>query len=311
MKDFFDAIMHKKGFKMKQTVNSSKLILSILLLITILSGCTTGDSKTETYYVGKEGVVVKFAQGSPPDIVYDGKSFPIIIDAQNLGAITTYPKVFFVGFEKQILPIQDSFDIGTLNGKSNRFPQGERKMLKVGTFTPKLPEGTDLLENIPVKMIVCYTYETKASAKVCIDPDPTTDSSDICKPQTISLSSGQGAPVGVTSIKTESSIGAAYFEITIKNLGGGTVIKNDKVSSCTQVTYMDTNEIPVSVSLVNKQLSCDPETVILDSSGTASIYCRLEGIEETGASYYSQLNINIGPYGYKKDADTKTLTIRK
>ncbi|MGB9749109.1 MAG: hypothetical protein ACP5OZ_01230 [Candidatus Woesearchaeota archaeon] len=301
---------------MKQAIKTSartsaSYVLFMLLVLTIISGCVTPDSKTNTYYVGKEGVVVKFAQGSPPDIVYDGKSFPIILDAQNLGAITTSPKVFFVGFEKQILPIQESFDIGNLNGKSNRFPQGERKVVKVGSFAPKLPEGTDLLENIPVKMIVCYTYETKASEKVCIDPDPTIDSSDVCKPQTISLSSGQGAPVGVTSIKTESTFGSAYFEITIKNLGGGTVIKNDKVSSCTQVTYMDTNEIPVSVSLVNKQLSCDPPTVILDSSGTASIYCRLEGLEESGSAYYSQLNINIGPYGYKKDADTKTLTIRK
>jgi len=303
--------MHAKGFKMKQTIKTSKRIILILLLLTVISGCTTYDTKTDTYYVGKEGVIVKFAQGSPPDIVYDGKSFPIIIDAQNLGAITTSPKVFFVGFERQILPIQESFDIGTLNGKSNRFPQGDRKMLKVGSFTPKLPEGTDLLENIPVKMIVCYSYETKASEKICIDPDPTIESSDVCKPQIISLSSGQGAPVGVTSIKTESSIGAAYFEITIKNLGGGTVIKSDKVGSCTQVTFMDTNEIPVKAYLVNKELSCDPQTVILDSSGTASIYCRLEGLEETGAAYYSQLNINIGPYGYKKDADTKTLTVRK
>ncbi|MEM2121739.1 MAG: hypothetical protein QXU20_03740 [Candidatus Woesearchaeota archaeon] len=304
-------MQRKRVLKMKQALKTSKEIILLAFLILILSGCSTPDSSKDTYYVGRDGVSVKFAQGSPPDVVYDGKPFSIIIDAQNLGAITTSPKVFFVGFEKQILPIQESFDVGTLNGKSNRFPQGERKMLKVGSFTPKLPEGTDLLENIPIKMLVCYSYETKASQKVCIDPDPTLSSSDVCKPQTISLSSGQGAPVGVTSIKTESSIGAAYFEITIKNLGGGTVIKNDKVGSCTQVTFMDTNEIPVSVSLVDKPLSCDPQTVILDSSGSASVYCRLEGLEETGPAYYSQLNIKIGPYGYKKDADTKTLTIRK
>ncbi len=291
------------------------LVTLTLLVLLFLSGCVPSTTnKAESYFTGKEGVVAKFLDGSPPETVYVGKQFQVALDVENKGAYDTTPYAFFVGFDEKLLNIPKSFSgIGELKGKSKRRPQGDRKLVRVGTsYTPNLPDNTDLLQDIPIKLILCYSYKTRASLKVCIDPNPASGTEKVCKPSTITISAGQGAPIAVTSVKEEASIGTAFFEITIRNVGGGTVIKNEKVSNCIETTYVDENEVPVSVSLSGKPLECDIEgDVMLDNSGTAVIHCRAEGLGEGSEAYYTLLNVDIGPYGYKKISDTKSITIKR
>jgi hypothetical protein len=154
----------------------------------------------------------------------------------------------------------------------------------------------------------CYDYQTSATVQVCVDPNPASNQDDVCQAKSFTVSGGQAAPVAITGVAQQPSAGTSQFVITIKNLGGGDVLKRDKVGQCLdQLTPIDVDVVEVAGGTLGSQsLVCSPTTVKL-VKGQGITTCRISGL--TGNAYATALMLTLR-YGYKSSI-TKTVSIRR
>ncbi len=308
-----DTIREIIGKTKSGLVSKFSTLIILISLTLLLTGCVGGGdtSPHQDYHTGKEGVVAKFMEGSPPETITTGMQVPIIVDVQNKGAVDTTAYLFLSGFDTTILQTTTSASF-SLHGKSLPYPEGERVIKKFSTATAQLPDETEIFNNLQLLLTTCYSYKTEASLKICVDPNPASGTRKVCNAgASINLGSGQGAPVAVTSIKQEPTVGATNLLITIQNVGGGTVISNSKVSSCLETTYTDENKVIVDkVTLGGKPIDCGTNEIYLDSQGKGFLSCFAD-LQGSQKDAYETLLTIILSYGYKKTTDSKTVTIIK
>ncbi len=308
----------KKGYKMANHNNFTRLIFifSLLLVLIVFSGCSSrqpGPSNNQ-YHTGKEGITAKFSPGSPPDTFYTGTSIPIIAEVANKGSYDTTVTLFLSGFDTNILSMTPLSPI-QLSGKSRQFPEGQKVIKKITDMKATLPPGSDTFSDLQVILTACYEYETKATLQVCVDPNPASGTEKVCdasKP--ISLSSGQGAPVAITSIKQEPTIGFTTFQIVIQNVGGGTIISPGKAGSdCLKTTYADENKITLEKAVLSTgtKLDCGTNEIYMQN-GQGFLSCTAN-TNIPGASdnaYKTSLTLDL-KYGYRQTTDQKSINIIK
>lgn len=319
-----------------------------LILIISVSGCSgKKDVKKslEEIRTGTEGISVSFLPNNPPAIIHVADKdtpFDVVLELRNRGA---YPQpdenreqqvtVYLSGYDRNILKLDVNQDdvnrlSTSLEGKSNVNIIGGTDIV---TF-----KGTVSVNNLKVEKYeptllatACYQYFTTAGPSVCIDPDPysTLSQKKVCEVNGISLSS-QGAPIAVVGIDEEAFQDKTQFKISIKNVGGGDVIKKDVIGAkCDPIGNEKLSREEVDkvylekVTIGDTNLECSPfaegpvkgsEGAIRLINGEAYVVCELNkaaysAYRDSKTSFTTPLNIKIA-YGYRTTAQ-RSLQIKK
>jgi hypothetical protein len=298
--------------KIKQTIVAVSIILTLLL-----AGCSNaggffkGSSQpmeTFKFRTGTDGLDMKFADGMPPAKVYIGTEFTIGIKVKNAGAysIKDRANMRMTMPDPSVYMFKQGNDMPfTLDGKSLYVKDGAEDLV---TFPVKAMcfqgySGTrgSIVTNYTSKLkaIACYYYETTANADLCIDTRKFTrpeSEKASCQMKDISLSGGQGGPVGVqgvalTIIPQSAESMLIQLGITIKKLKGSEYSIFHPEAGC---GLAGQNNITVEVELGGERMECKPSTVQLKESGVSTI-CTKKINPKLGA-YTSPLSVNMKYY---------------
>ncbi|MEK6983814.1 MAG: hypothetical protein AABX33_04535 [Nanoarchaeota archaeon] len=318
----------------------------LMILLILISGCNAlkglkgkkGTKTLDEIRTGTAGIVLNFLPNSPPDKIHveknENRELEIVLEIRNKGAFPQPDQVrsplgdiYLSGYDPKIIdfgqnkPANDLSGM-SLEGKSTINPNGG---LDLATF-----KGTVKAENLNVEKYepvllatACYLYETVAGPSVCIDPDPysTVNIKKVCQVQSITLTS-QGAPIAVTRVDEEAFAKKTQFKISIKNVGGGDVIKVDGAKSkCNpfgeeKLTREDVDKVSViEVKVGNRPILCGPFTDgntkgtqgyvrLINNEGF--IICELprEEYQDSKTTFTTPLTIKLHYY-YRNTAEKK------
>ncbi len=325
----------------------TKTILTLAILV-FLIGCK-GDKEgysptitTKDIYEGKAALEMEFFENAPPEDIFEKSVLPIGLRLYNKGAFDIKRGFLSIGLEKDYMELNDgslksindrvnfqdsehiTFD---LKGKTIEHPEGEQEVITFTSSTKDLGkrDPQSQYHDSWVSITSCYTYQTKAVETVCIDTDvfgfkrkaETPDGTRACEVKPITLSS-QGAPVAVTKIEGEMvpskdnpSLLKPRFIITVRNIGSGEVIKENKVEdacSSKAITHEEWGNINIKAYLSTleeeNKLDCDIEegskddgTIILKKKEDTIRCIYEEGFSDEKGVFSSPLYL-ILDYGY-------------
>lgn len=313
----------KNNVKIKNLVKPSHFIFACVIVLTLLlTSCGTdyfpGSSSSsnqigKNYFVGKEGIKASFLSSAPPSKTYEGSIIDIQLALENNGAFDVLAeennRVYLTYsideyyLEKLNVPLRNEQDINALSlkGKSYYTPLGDKIFLTLGSFRVSPFKNSFKLREVPLIVQLCYPYNTYFSTEVCIDTN--TDGSDFrvqaCKSKSQTFNSGQGAPVGVTSV-TPKMIPRGVtiqpeFILEIKNYGKGVVGAYDSelgTNSCID-TEVPINQVSITGSLGNAELDCYPQVLkLIDGEGSVTCVWKT-GVPDFSSNYLTSLNVNI------------------
>lgn len=317
-----------------------------LILLIMISGCK-GKKDTqkalEEIRTGTQGLTITFLANNPPPTIHaeqdSGNDFDVILELRNKGA---FPQpedrmpappgwLYISGYDPNVIifgsPVQP-FSGKPLDGKSTINPNGGVDLI---TFKGRVSYGNLNVDRYEPTLLAtaCYGYRTVAEPSVCIDPDPysTVSQKKVCQVQDISLTS-QGAPVTVTKIAEEAFAKKTQFRITMKNIGGGDVIKDDKLDKCgptgDKIGREDVDKVfimgvRVGVNVLNCGPFLDGDAGILRPNGyvrlingEGSVICEMYDSQygESKTAYTTPMTITLR-YGYRNTAERKILVKRE
>jgi hypothetical protein len=315
------------------------LIFGILLVFSI-AGCMPGGGRPPVQklniHEGTKGLAMEFMEKSPPDEVFLGDTFPLIIEMHNQGSYDITDGVIVVGIEKAYLSgpseyVDELIDF-SLTGRASYDPIGGiyRKIIPLSA-TRLDPQAETLTTNIAVT--TCYPYVTEATAQMCIDTDifGQREEEKVCRSSPISMGTiqkggqelpkGQGAPIAITRVEpkmlphnTSAELVVPSFMIYVKNMGNGLPVDIGVYGDACTPTGVPTrawNVVGARVYLSDRssssQLDCRPklDPSRADKSGHIKlekdedfIRCTLtEGIPKARGTYTTPLMIEL-EYGY-------------
>lgn len=350
IKDFFG---HENYSNFRRKIFILAILVIVLLLVSSCSltgkkGSTSSKSKKaiEDIRVGTQGIVISYLPNNPPErvVVEHGIENPIkvVLQLNNKGA---YPqpnegvqglspaggRIYLSGYDDKIIKFaKKSFDLSmtALEGRSTINPNGGIDFV---TFEGNIDANNLNVERYEPSLLAaaCYYYYTVAGPQVCIDPDPysTISQKKVCEVSDISMSS-QGAPIAITKIASEALATKTQFRITIKNVGGGEVIKasaslgSEALDKCnpfgdTKLGREDIDKVFLQeVKLGTQTLQCGPFTDQSSAKGTngfirlingeGSIICEISSKDygQTNSAYTTPLKIWLS-YVYKNTAERK------
>lgn len=260
-----------------------KILIFVILILILISGCRGKkdvQKALEEIRTGTEGVVTIFLPNAPPDKIHvakeDKNEFEVVLELKNKGAYpqpdeggseAAFGKVYLSGYDQKIVsftPNIRDMNRKTLEGKSTINPNGGLDLL---SFTGKIDFNNLNVEKYEPTLLAtaCYRYFTVAGPSVCIDPNPysTVKEKKVCEIKDITLSN-QGAPIAITKIDEEAFATRIQFKITIKNVGGGDVIKSDAFEKCgpsgtEKVVREDVDKVYIQeVRISDNLLRCGP-----------------------------------------------------
>ena len=266
-----------------------------LILVLFLIGCTTGTTKTTTkdidVRVGFAGLVMEFLKNTPPQKVFEGDVFPVIIKVRNTGAFSLKDNdksILSLGIEKdytkkvellaggKIEEVKENAASFNLEGKSAINQKGEEEVISYNIQAGKVDPQSEAHPSTVIATL-CYPYQTISESTVCIDTDISNirPGKKVCKLQDIVFNNGQGAPVAVTKVEMQIlpsqesqqspqgyGIIVPQFLIYVENKGQGTVIRKESSNEfCTQsgTTHKNLNIVYVDAYLSNQKLKCQLE----------------------------------------------------
>lgn len=317
--------------------------MSVLALI--LAGCNpsnTSKPKDVDFFIGLQGLTIGFLKNTPPQKIFEGDLFPVILNIKNNGAysIKGNQAVISLGVEKdytkkvtllrggRVSPLLDNSAIFGLGGKSPINPIGDEETISYNVEAGKVDPQSESHSSAVIATL-CYPYETTLASSVCIDTDISNlrPGKKVCQNKDLIFNNGQGAPVAITKIEVNmlpvqsaQSPGdriKPQFLIYIENKGQGTVIRSGAVRNfCTKsdISHEDLNVVYVDAELSNTKLNCQLEAKDKDPPGHIKlkdkkdiIWCDLkEGIPSSQDSYLSPLKIVLS-YGYTQSISANYL----
>ncbi|MBI2139008.1 hypothetical protein HYU13_05435 [Candidatus Woesearchaeota archaeon] len=332
----------------------SGITIALIVSLLILAGCSGSRTRDQQprdtlFRTGTEGIVMRFSPQSTLRLFEKDEAAPVefILEVRNRGA---FPQgddlnnakfkgaIFFGGFDKKIITLQSaedkandggsgllSFDFSkasdkVLEGKSPFNLDGGIRLYPLKMFVKEdLPAGTSFY-NPKLRAAVNYYYETIASAKLCVDPDPrSTRVKD--KPCTFTESIGlssQGAPVAVTTIQQDATSSHLLYKIYIKNVGRGRII--DRADE----RFLQTNPFEQGfsfntldnvfigeVKLGNVGLECRPSSSntlkLIDNTGYVLCQVKKEQFRDAAETLIS---VKL-EYGYTDSVETSVEVLEK
>ena len=302
------------------------LMLFAALSVLVLAGCVpglltrqTGISAPETR-TGTQALEMRFIENAPPATVYVNSSFVAAIELWNKGSYDLLDGVYTISYDKNYLGLsRESGDIPELAGKSIANILGEKRILSIDATAKELPSQMERI-SLPIVLNACYSYASVANPSVCIDTDVYSEipqAKKACTVKSVSLGSGQGAPVVISSVEpkmlaaTERLI-RPEFTITIRNAARGIVVSKNRIyEACTPgaIPYEEFNVADLKVILSTSQLKCRPDNVRF-TNGQATVICSLEqGIDRRAGTYAAPLYIELN-YGYASSV-AKTFELKR
>ncbi|MFA6073253.1 MAG: hypothetical protein WC758_04020 [Candidatus Woesearchaeota archaeon] len=207
----------------------------------------------------------------------------------------------------------------TLKGDNAVSPGGDIdfKTFQVQMIAP-WPAGQDYFR-IPYQLKSCYGYTTFVSPMICIDPDPFSTEKKVCTSSTYTWGGSQGAPVAVTRLQQTNTGKEVVLDITIKNIGPGTVWDAGYMESCSpympgSVKANMLNTVYIGYAYIGtKALDCtNYYRIRLDpTTKDARFICRydMSDADNVGSAYAIPLRMELW-YGYEETI-SQQLTIRK
>ncbi len=294
-----------------------KLAVLITLIISLsitLSSCgmiSAGENPTETSaslsqaHSGTRGVEAKFVTNYPPSKIYDVNDFIALIEIENKGSHDLDSSDCYLqvtGFDPDIIRGVDYIQsCGDIDGKSVYNLDGGYNQIEYESSNIDLPNG--MYEYSPnLNLVWCYNYQTIASPTICVDPlfYEVTSEQKACNPQSVSLGSGQGGPVGVSYVGVEMTGDTAIFEISVSNYGGGRVLSPyADIVNCGEATldYSDMDHLNYYVEMTGGSLiKCTPSDWELRLNNNAGkIIC---SFNIDGASAFETPLLITLDYGY-------------
>ena len=285
-------------------------VLSMLLLV----GCTGGSSGSgdgTNWKSGTQGVTVDFIQNSPPDTIYAGEVYSLALEVRNRGA---HPldrddlnvSLFFSGFDDTLLTGVNDITANVLDKKTVTNPEGGFEIVDLD-FGVQIYDDTDSLPQ-DIRVTACYEYETVAGLDICVDPDPTKDDDDSCRPSGASGAGGQGAPVAITSVTQEALKGKTRFTMRLQNVGTGDVFRG---SDCLNIDRREKDIVAFQgASIGNIPLTCSADSTgeIRLVNGVGTLTCTGD-VDVNNPAYLTSLGIRV-TYNYK-DSVSKRITIKR
>ena len=282
-------------------------VLLLIFAFTLYVGCSGSGSTTREgpadFRYGSQALELRWHE-SNPRIFYEGDDLSLLVDVYNRGTEEVYGEFFLSGYDPAYLDLQiyPSYFI-SMEGKDEFDPAGDfGDIITIAANRVRLPNNRERFTQ-SIKLTACYNYATKASAEVCVDPDPYNRKIEdkVC---TLGAQNpgGQGHPVVVTNIDTHISRNDVRFTIDFSNSGTGDVF-DQRVSfnACSGgLNYDEIGLISVqSVTLSGRALSCEPLNPVRMRNNQGSIVCECSGcIDEYQSAYRSLLEIDFS-YGYR------------
>lgn len=293
----------------------------ILFLASAVCSCNGRFGATQTsipIHTGTEGIVVGFAEKTPPSKMYEDSSTPIIILAENRGVYNVQNGIWTLSGDTGIFMFEDEGE-GTFSvvGKSKDNPVPGKYYIETRARTLAL-DSQRQIHSGTITATICYPYETQAGINVCVDTDPLNmgDRKKTCQAATVSGGGGQGGPVSVDSVDVDMIPEGDYtrpeFTIHISNSGGGLVVDPSKTPLACQSSgapegLFDTVEVRARLSDIT--LDCDNKVKL--EQGSASVNCvATEPVSRELGSYYSPLAITL-KYGYTQSIVAQVQVVRK
>lgn len=214
----------------------------VVALIAATTGCETNPNETETtktdpYIGGTRGLVLQFAEGAPPDEVFDNKEweFPVELKLQNVGEADIDKKDVSIklgglipsdfgkkdsdfiknGIGEDIIRTYKDFEGNTISSPD------------VFVTFPDLSYQYQLSGNkvLPIRAEVCYSYMTEATADGCVREDVLSiDEDAVCQVNEEKTVHNSGGPIQVTQfLEQPSGADKIRYMFTIEHQGSGNV----------------------------------------------------------------------------------------
>jgi len=282
-----------------------KKVQLLLLIITIvagliLAGCSENQqtSTTDPYVGGTKGLTIKFLDGQPPEMIFDGNTMPFSVGLmlENKGEHSIFED------------ITNDFDFGRLmlrgiNPSHYNITQADlvldfkNETISIPGYKKNPADGTELQGGMTTTQFpimnyqydlqgnnevtfgvdMCYNYKTKSTTNICIVSD-VTKKNTICEPQGMKTPMNSGAPVQVTKL-IQAFAGNGKLSL---------MIEISKVDASGQIyKLIDTNNTP------NKL--CDPTPSNINQQNKVFVTVYTPNAEETNLIQCSEFqNTNEG-----------------
>ena len=273
---------------MKQKRDVILVVFSVILLF-LVAGCKetgTGGTPTTPFIGGTQGLQIGVLEGSPPDEVTDGNSFPfnVVISLKNLGEYDLKKdkvRVDLIGFLPSIFNT-DETKLNDLNPADDPTPKqrdAEGNIIEpvetLVTFPKPINEAkefnykSNIIGNTPFifRADVCYRYQTKAVSEICALENMLVVAKDaICNPIGEKSVFSSGSPIQVNSFR-QSVAGKdkVQFSFDIVHSGQGNIFKptnfTGNVENCpkelmSRRTAEDNINVIVKTGLADSKLNC-------------------------------------------------------
>jgi len=251
---------------------------------------------------------MNFVANLPPPRLYDNQPLDVLIQVENRGTSDISDAMLYLsGFDPAIVTgISSGQRIPLLEGRGPFMPRGAIDAISFKGRISSLA-GQRIDKYTPtILATACYSYETVATAQVCIDPNPfaATRQQKVCTPAPVGMGS-QGAPVAVTNVEVEPAPGKTRFRIGIQIVGGGSVFKRQAMSKCSPYSaglgFDDVDYVEVvDVSVSGVSIECRPvdQGLLRLTNGQGQLFCETTRLTQQTA-YLTPLNI-ILRYGYQQ-----------
>lgn len=321
---------------LKKHFGNARFLLpaAAILAVMLFSGCTGGNTNKgislPEIYVGTEGFDAWFAPDSIPKATTEGSVHAALLMISNKGAAGVDPaKVKIVlrddraafKFDPALInPVEKG--IAAIPGRETN-PSGYLDSIKVkATATDLGGKGAET----NLKATVCYPYNTKLTANVCIDTTLGTPSFQKvrkpCDAEKPLVFKSQGAPVAITKIELRQASGEGYvvprFKIFITNVGKGRIVdKKGIATACTDDQKNTDKEKSIvdidAVGLKGQGLKCtEAEKTITGAASDDYILCEYTGkdLSRDLGVFATPLSIGLS-YGYKSTGMPVPVTVEK
>jgi hypothetical protein len=312
---------------MKKSAVIGLLIMTLLFLISCQRVPGGEDPQSSAaalnqVKVGTQGIDISIVPNYPPSTIYDLNELIVLAEVKNKGNYNLAPQDCFIqvtGFDPNILrgsldvPRTCAENLDQLDGKTVFNLDGGFNQIEFRSSNIALPNG--IFDYEPrLNLLACYNYKTTASPQVCVDPllfQVNAQQKACDYRRGISVSGGQGGPVGVSNVNVDQVGNRAIFDITISNLGSGQVLSPfANIQGCGNavIERQDFDKVSYAVRLANTIGTCNPrDGIVRLSNGRGKILCSFD-IPGTSA-YETPLLIDLD-YSYMQSISKQVKIIK-